>query len=88
MQAHDLAVDVQDGLAVFVGDVGVLGQAEHPLADYVHRRFPFVLPELIDGLASYLGHGRSQGVFAAGLGVGGSRLGVRTATARRGERSR
>jgi hypothetical protein len=35
-QAQHLAVHVQDGLAMLVGDVGVLTQPEETLADQVH----------------------------------------------------
>src|SRR5919201_4691431 len=35
VQGQDLAIDVIDGLALLVGNVGVLAQAEKPLADHV-----------------------------------------------------
>src|SRR5262249_35193673 len=40
MQAHHLAVHVQHRLPGLVGDVGILTQAEHALANYVHRSSP------------------------------------------------
>jgi hypothetical protein len=36
VQGQHLAVHVQDGLALLVGDVGVLTQSEEALADQVH----------------------------------------------------
>jgi hypothetical protein len=40
VQAQHLPVNVQDRLPGLVGDVGVLSQAEHALANYIHLSSP------------------------------------------------